>query len=164
MEKFKQIKDYENYLISNYGNVRSKRFPNRFLKPLKNGRGYILVTLSKNGVKKIHSIHRLVALAFITNPDKKPQVNHIDGCKTNNHADNLEWCSQKENVHHACDTGLQDNKGEKNGQSKLSEKEVLEIRRIFATGEYTKTALGEMFDVSQMLISYIIRRKMWTHI
>ena len=163
MEKIKQIKGYEDYSVSNQGRVFNLKFK-RFRKPQKNNRGYFYVDLSKNGVKKIHSIHRLVALAFIENPENKETVNHIDGIKTNNFAGNLEWCSQKENVHHAVNAGLQDNRGSKHGMSKLDESQVLEIRKLYATGNYVYKDLGKMFDITQPLISYIINRKMWTHI
>ena len=163
MEKFKQIKGYENYLISDQGRVYSY-YTKKFLKPHKNTCGYLFVVLYKNGVCKNYRIHRLVALTFIPNPENKRTVNHIDGCKINNHVSNLEWCTNKENIRHAMDTGLRDNKGSKHYRAKLLEKEVLEIRRIFATGEYTKAALGRMFGVTRMLISYIVRRKNWVHI
>ena len=162
MEKFKQIKDYS---VSNYGRVKSIRFPNRCLKPSNNSTGgYLFVILCKNGVRKTLKVHRLVALAFIPNPENKRTINHIDGIKTNNFVENLEWNTQKENTHHAMDTGLQDNKGTKNVNSKLSEKEVIEIRRLYATGDYYQGALGKIFGVTQRLISYIVRRKNWVHI
>ena len=106
MENWKEIKSYPNYLISNEGRVYScKR--SIFLKPRKNRDGYFYVGLYKNGVCKMHKIHRLVSLAFIPNPENKRTVNHIDGIKINNFDSNLEWCSQKENVRHAWSNGLQ---------------------------------------------------------
>jgi len=163
-EQWKRIKGYGNYLVSNKGRVFNYKFK-KFLKRRKNQDGYLLVTLSKNGIVKTQKVHRLVAIAFIENPENKPTVNHIDGIKMNNFVSNLEWNTYSENTQHGYDIGLHKSvKGSKHYRAKLSEKEVLEIRRIFATGEYTKTALGEMFDVSQMLISYIVNRKRWTHI
>ena len=162
MEKFKKIKDYPNYLISDQGRVYScKR--KKFLKPANNGRGYFIVDLSKNGIRKNLTIHRLVALAFIPNPENKRTINHIDGIKTNNHADNLEWCSQKENVHHAVNAGLKDDRGSKHGMAKLTEDQVLEIRRLYKTGNYIYKDLGEMFGVHYTLIGYIVNRKIWKH-
>jgi len=163
MEHYKQIKDYENYSVSNYGRIRNDK-TGRILKPRKDLCGYLYVGLYKNGVRKMLKVHRLVANAFIPNPENKRTVNHIDGNKINNFVENLEWCTHKENTHHAMDTGLKDSKGEKHGRVKLSEKEVLEIRRIFATGDYSQTTLGEMFDVSQQHVSDIINRKLWQHI
>ena len=163
MESWKKIKGYENYLISDRGRVYNYKY--KKFRKLGNVRGYHQVDLCKNGVMKTLAIHRLVALAFIPNPENKETVNHIDGCKTNNHADNLEWCTQKENVQHSWSNGLVKPKiGVNNSQVKLSEKEVLEIRKLYATGEYTQTALAKMFNVGQTLIGYIINRKLWTHV
>ena len=164
MEYFKKIKGYENYLISNQGRVFNFKFK-KFLKPTKDRGGYLLVNLWKNGIRKLYRIHRLVALAFIPNPENKETVNHIDGVKINNFAINLEWATNKENTQHALNNGLlKPIKGSKNSSSKLTEDQVLEIRRIYSSGEISQRALGEMFDVTQMLISYIVRRKNWNHI
>ena len=163
MESWKKIKGYENYLISDYGRVFNFKFK-KFLKPGKDRGGYLFVGLWKNGVRKNHKIHRLVANAYIVNPENKRTINHIDGIKANNLVENLEWSTQKENVHHAVNAGLKDDKGSKNGNSKLSEKEVLEIRRLYKTGEYNQTALGKIFGVHQVHIGDIINRKKWKHI
>jgi len=165
-EQFKQIKNYDNYLISDQGRVYSEQ-NKKFRKPQKDGGGYFYVNLCKNGVRKNHLIHRLVALAFILNPENKRTVNHIDGCKTNNHADNLEWATDKENIHHSWDNGLSKVpglKGSKHGMAKLTEEQVLEIRRLYATDNFIQTALAKMFGVGHSLIGYIVNRKNWKHI
>lgn len=72
-----------------------------------NSNGYLRITLKHYGKKqKSHRVHRLVALEFIPNPNKKPQINHKDGNKSNNHIDNLEWVTCKENIKHAWENGL----------------------------------------------------------
>ena len=166
MEHYKKIKGYDNYLVSDRGRVFNYKFK-KFLKPLKNGCGYFTVNLCKNGNSKLHTIHRLVALAFILNPENKRTVNHIDGIKTNNFVLNLEWNTHAENNKHAMDTGLKKPtclKGIKNGNSKLSEDQVLEIRRLYKTGNYYQKELGKIFGVSDVLIVYIVNRKNWKHI
>jgi hypothetical protein len=97
------------YHISNHGRVKSyKCGKERILKPYLLGGGlpYYAYSLHIKNKRKICKVHRLVALAFIPNPDNKPQVNHKDGNKLNNHIDNLEWMTSKENHQHAWDTGL----------------------------------------------------------
>jgi len=79
------------------------------MKQAKNKKGYPIVYLRKNGKSHVLTVHRLVATAFIPNPDNKPQVNHIDGNKTNNYVDNLEWCTNSENMDHAIRMGLFEN-------------------------------------------------------
>lgn len=122
MEIWKDIKGYENiYQVSNLGNVRSldriDKYKNRplkgkLIKPYNNN-GYSIAKLWQNNKYKMLSIHRLVAIAFIDNIYKKPCVNHINGIKNDNRIDNLEWCTHKENIQHAFDTGLAVNKGMK---------------------------------------------------
>ena len=96
-EIWKDIKDYEGiYQVSNLGRVKT----DRILKVGKNKGGYLGVSLSKNSVISPQRVHRLVAEAFILNPENKPQVNHIDEDKTNNKVSNLEWMTAKENSNH----------------------------------------------------------------
>lgn len=91
----KGFKDY--YMVSNYGRVRSLR-NDKILKPIVNYKGYLLVQLSLNGYKKNKRIHRLVAEAFIPNPDSLQEVDHIDNNRQNNFADNLRWATGSENT------------------------------------------------------------------
>lgn len=98
------------YYISDHGRVKSYKFgKERILKPGLDRDKYPIICIRINCKNKTISIHRLVALAFIKNPDNKPQVNHIDGNKSNNHFTNLEWNTSKENIRHGWDTGLYDN-------------------------------------------------------
>lgn len=117
-EEFRNIVGYEGlYQVSNLGNIKSlertktnhskyQLVNGRILKSSINHKGYVYVILYKNNKQKGYLVHRLVAEAFIPNPENKPQVNHIDGNKLNNHVSNLEWVSQQENMQHALSNGL----------------------------------------------------------
>ncbi len=97
------------YYISNHGQVKSLRFgKGKIMKPYLTTKGYFRIGILVNGKQKMYKIHRLVANAFIENPCNKSTVNHKDGDKTNNHMNNLEWATQKENLQHAWRTGLFD--------------------------------------------------------
>ena len=95
-EVFRPIYGYDNYEISNFGNVRSK-LTGRILKPCNNGRGYHYVSLCKHGKIKHLLVHRLVGIAFIDNPLNKPYIDHINNDKINNNLSNLRWVTNQEN-------------------------------------------------------------------
>ena len=97
-EQWRAVKGYSEYEVSNLGRVVSCRGE---LTPARLPKGYLMVNLCKNGKQKPHYIHRLVAQAFIPNPENKPTVNHIDGDKNNNRVSNLEWATYLENNLHA---------------------------------------------------------------
>lgn len=105
MEKWKQIPN-THYQVSNLGRVKNIN-SGRILKQQYNGRGYKSIRIMDNSYKKISfTVHRLVALAFCDNPNRLAEVNHIDGDKNNNKADNLCWCTRSENIKHAWDNNL----------------------------------------------------------
>ena len=175
-EVWKDIPGYEDlYRISNLGRVKSLR---RYV-PCKNGMrvvrekilrlsvhrdGYLKVELRKNAVGEHPMVHRLVALAFIPNPDNKTQVNHIDGVKSNNSVKNLEWCNQSENQLHAYKSGLQEPlKGEQVKTSKLTKENVRQIFKLNSQGA-EQYDLAEMFNVNQSTISRILNGKRWSHL
>lgn len=122
MEVWKDVVGYEGfYQVSNLGNVKSfarevpyktygtwkmRTVPGRIMKPYKNESGYLLVTLTKPDSRKLCKVHRIVAEAFIENPESKRCVNHKDGNKENNCVENLEWVTYSENMHHAADNEL----------------------------------------------------------
>lgn len=105
MEEWKDIAEYESYYqVSDIGRVKRKDTGKILKNNIRNG--YEYVTLCVNGQRKKFYVHRLVAIAFIPNPNLYEQVNHKDGNKSNNKVSNLEWCTQKENLLHAFRTGL----------------------------------------------------------
>lgn len=105
MQMWKVLKRNSNYCVNEQGEVLSLR-KNKVLSPKRNWDGYLRVQLWEHNSCEYVSIHRLVAEEFIPNPMNKPFVNHIDGNKSNNSVNNLEWCTQQENIQHAWDTGL----------------------------------------------------------
>ena len=99
-EIWKDIEGYTGlYQVSSWGRVKNSR-TGRVLKAGKTKKGYLQLCLCKNGIRKFYSVHRLVAQAFIPNPQNKPEVNHIDEDKENNYFENLEWVTRSENMNH----------------------------------------------------------------
>ena len=161
-EIWKDIEGYEElYRVNPNGRVRGiKR--GKDLAHANNGY-YKFVGLCKNGKSKYMYVHRLVALSFIPNPKNKPEVNHIDGDKSNNYVDNLEWCTTKENCSHAVKTGLRNHKGEKNIKAVLTAQEVIAIRQV-NYNKISQARIARIYGVYYTAISKIIYRKTWKHI
>ena len=120
--------------------------------------GYPGVALrDSEGKQKIAYIHRLLALAFIPNPDNKPQVNHINGIKTDFRISNLEWVTPHENIAHSIETGLR-----KSG-STLTDEQVIEIKKRAEQGEPIHQ-MKKDYPVSESTLSRIKKGQSWTHI
>lgn len=153
--------------------------PEREMSYTVNNRGYQTVVIRR----KTHMIHRLVAQAFIPNPDNKPCVNHIDGNKLNNHVSNLEWCSIQENNLHARQTGLHKQAvGHKiqyqsdatkskalanlKDKSKLSPDQVRYVRQVFVprSKDFSATALAKQFGTSVAAMCKIVSGKSYPDI
>lgn len=129
--------------------------------------------ICRNGYRRIHVqhdgndmkflVHRLVAEAFIPNPEQLPVVNHIDGNKLNNAVDNLEWCDYSDNLKHAYRTKLRSANGESNNMHKLTAAEVQEIRRIYVKRSHGMNSydLAKKFGVAPKTIQNIVNGKAW---
>ncbi|MBV5348860.1 HNH endonuclease [bacterium] len=175
-EIFKYIEGYEGiYQVSNHGRIKSLaravkghgstwEKPEMFLKTWISKKGYEVVILTKDSKKKSIPVHRLVATAFIPSTKGKPQVNHIDCCKTNNHASNLEWCDNSENQLHAFKNGLNyhtvnhRNANIKRGllRRRLSDTQVSEIKSMRVRG-LTYREIAETFSISGKMAEGIIK-------
>ena len=167
-EIWKVIDGYDGrYEVSNQGNVKSNYGVGRILKPAItswNNHPIKALILNKNGKQKCCKVHRLVAEAFIDNPDNKPEVNHKDGNSLNNNDWNLEWNTHDENMKHATKNRLLDMKGEKHWKSILTEITVREIRSKYTPKKYTQQMLSTEYNVSKRQIRNIITGKQWGHI
>lgn len=175
MEQWAEVPGYEGiYEISNQGNLR-RLFRRKGARDdkVRPGirRGYWGVTLTNyEGVHKHYLAHRLLWAAFKGPIPNGMQINHKNGIKTDNRLSNLELCTPSENTRHAYDVlGHQRAvpphvPGEKNGRAILTEKQVGEIRSLYATGEVSQQTLANRFGVDQTMISSIVRRKSWSHV
>lgn len=176
IEKWKPVKGYEGlYEVSSLGRIKSlskrvdsgkchRSYSEKILKPGKDCNGYLRVSLSNfNHLAHTHKVHRLVAEAFIDNPEKLPEVNHIDGNKANNSIDNLEWISASDNLKHAYKNGLKSVKGAKNPAAKLTAEQVVFIKAHFIPrdNEYGCVALSKKFNVHRKTISRVVNNISW---
>lgn len=164
-ELWKPVVGYEGkYMVSNFGNVMSLggvrgSEPMKLLKQQRTTNGYKKVCLGNGGSGKKPSqvgVHRIVATAFVPNPENKEQVNHKDGDKTNNHVENLEWVTRSENALHAY-RNLPMKERNHFHAVKLTEQQVLEI--FVKDGTYAQ--IGRDYGISPTMVKAIKTRKSW---
>ena len=180
-EIWKDVKGFEGrYQVSNLGRIKSLRWMQkhqtgkmflkreRFIK-VRIGKcfnGYNAVALEKNGDQIGCFHHRIIAEAFIANPQNKPFINHINGIKTDNRIENLEWCTRSENAKHAVRIGLQKVRvGSAHSMAKLNDSDVLSIRLRYSLGE-SSWKIFKSFNGSQSYtnIKDIIAKRTWAHL
>lgn len=163
-EEWKTIDGFNGkYQISNYGRVKSFGQRHCILKPKLNGSGYLTCVLYSQGKPKPCAVHRLVAKAFIPNPNNKREVNHVDGIKWNSCVSNLEWTTHSGNAKHAYDTGLHiAPKGKKAHNAKLTSDQVLYIREN--PDGLSSKQLAENFGIVKEAICNIQRGKTYQSI
>lgn len=180
-EIWKTIIGFEDYIISNWGRVKTtsrkirythaltglehfRLSSERFLKVYDNKHtGYKFIQPRHNGIPVNRTIHRLVACTFVNNPDLLPIVNHIDGNKHNNTADNLEWCTDAYNYEHASKTGLTA-RGERVATAVLNEKCVIAIKNLLKQNLLTHKQIADLFEISRASVSLISEGKTWKHL
>lgn len=168
-EEWKDVVGYKGrYMVSNLGRVKTLNYNKTkiagILKQRANNAGYLTLCLYGTSSKNTCAVHPIVAKAFILNKNKKPIVNHksTDGDKKNNMSINLEWSTYSENNLHAYKNKLSNAAKGECYKSKLTEKEVLEIR---ATKQpFTQKYLANIYNVDRITINNILNRKSWKHI
>lgn len=171
-EEWRVIPEYEGYEASSLGNVRSlsrvitlfrgdtmvkRRWQGRVLVPAMHHTGYLVLKLG--GGSPLHRVHQLVAWAFIGPQENGMVVNHIDGCKTNNTPENLEYTTNVGNVRHAYDNGLMRNRGEQNGKAILNEEKVRLIRAGMPMAEAC-----EKFGIRKHVFYQVRSGRNWSHV
>lgn len=163
MEKEKRIPGFTRYSVDVDGNVYSYVKSTKIkLKPFITKKGYLHVSLWDDGTpstRKDMSVHRLVAKAFIYNTDNKEQVNHIDGNKTNNKVENLEWCTAKENVNHAIESGLR-KIGVQNTGNRFNDNDIVNIKIMYDM-KMSVRSIAAHHKVDHMMISGILKGELY---
>ena len=166
MENWKKIN--ENYYVSDTGMIKSitrtKRgrsglpctIKEKILKLNKNNSGYLIVGLHDDCKTKTCLVHRLVAMAFIDNPNNLKEIEHIDGNKLNNNVSKIRWCTSSENKLYAFELGLRRKfYGLNNGNSKLSDSDIEEIKNNYNNG-IKQIDIAKKYNITQAYVSYVI--------
>ena len=169
-EKWKPIMINGNttkYFVSTLGRIRG---PQKIMSPFelnknKKEKSYLSIRFKVNGIRIGRLVHRLVAEAFIPNPENKPQVNHIDGNKQNNCVENLEWVTRVENMQHAVKNNLlRPRYGSTSPFAKHLEKDIHEVCKLLELGIHTVREIHELTGVSIRTINGIFRSNKWHQI
>jgi hypothetical protein len=169
VEQYRDIEGFTGYRVGSHGTVWSRRRFGRYgglaetwrrMKPNQRATGYLLVGLCHNGVMKPRFVHRLVLAAFVGPRPEGMEGCHNDGNPANNMVENLRWDTRKGNFSDKVAHGTH-NRGERHNMVRITEADVHEIRRLYATGHYTHADIGKMFLVSKQHVGDILRGKKW---
>ena len=159
-EGYKKLKNYSHYRIYKDGKIYSE-FVNRFITSTEDSCGYLQNTIVDDfGNRKTIKTHRLVAMAFLPNPNNYTDVNHKDFNRKNNKVENLEWCTELYNVHYTRDNNLEFNSSSYKKLSPLSEEQVLLIPTLLNYG-FSVKLISKLYNVGHITIRNIITKKTW---
>lgn len=149
-----------NYIATDEGHIWSER-NKKLLKGTLTHHGYVQIVIAR----KAYKVHRLIAEVFCDNPDNKPYVNHLNGIKTDNRPENLQWCTVSENNQHAYDTGLtKPARGMTNGNTRFTDDQIKEMRRLHDEDGISQVRLSKIYNINIGHVNWIVRRKIWTHL
>lgn len=168
-EIWKPIKGFEDiYSVSNLGKIRRDGIARgskvgRILSLCVGSNGYYAISLHNKKNIKYTIPSNLVAQAFLGKRPKGYVINHMDGNKLNNRVDNLEYTTYSRNIIHALDLGLRNGRGENHYMTKLTNKDVINIRNIYASGKIRQFEIANKYSISSSLLNNILKRKSWTH-
>ena len=155
---------YTNYQVNDIGQVYNTVTKNTLTRSF-NKKGYPIVGISINGKTRSKTVHRLVAKAFIPNPENKLTVNHKDGNKSNNNVSNLEWMTHKENIKHGWDNGLYNIRlGSEANASKYTESQVEQICLLLEENKLSNIEISQITDTTPEIVSKIKIKDCWVHI
>lgn len=175
-EHWRDVPGYEGfYQVSSLGRVKSlarlslqnHALPERIRRAVRDKDGYRVVNLCRDGQARLHKVHRPVGAAFLGPPGEGAQINHLDGDKANNRAENLEWCSASENIRHAFRTGLKTGRrvssyGETNSHCRLTDAACAEMRRVKRESGCSNAALARRYGVSPSQVGRVINNRQRT--
>lgn len=163
MEIWKSVVGFHKYECSNIGNVRHIEHKNN-IKMITSPSGYQLFSVRQNNKRYTLKMARVIAIAFIPNPQNYPQVNHRDGNKKNNSVSNLEWCTSKINMRHAFDNKLiTPHRGADRWNAMLTDSQVIEILELLKL-KVKQRDIAKLFGISPVTVCNIKYNRTWTHI
>lgn len=182
IEEWRDVEGFEGfYQVSNLGRVRSldrivpypnsryvngvgkREFLGKILKLNTNKHGYLQVTLRKNGIQTTHKVHQLVAIAFLKKPDFRCVVNHKNSKRDDNQVDNLEWCTQQQNLMHAAEKGAMSRFENSHNNTTITKETVLQIRKLYEGGQKIIT-IANSYNLKHNHVESIVKRRTWRHL